>query len=164
MTKAEITYNSNKKELEKLEARLERRTKALAKAQAKAEKAGVANLSEYKIYVFAQEPELDGDGYYHFGTPVAAYDNPAATQMLNFAGQTGYRWIVLATVGEIGENEVVIEGIEKQETISMVKVDVVAGTNITADSDVFKYTATTDANKTEGNYTQKEYSENVVGL
>ena len=60
MTKAEITYNSNKKELEKLEARLERRTKALAKAQAKAEKAGVAEWSNEDRLKWLETVELDG--------------------------------------------------------------------------------------------------------
>ena len=43
MERIEISYNSNLKELEKLNARLERANKALAKKQAAAEKAGVAD-------------------------------------------------------------------------------------------------------------------------
>ena len=120
-----------------------------------AEKAGLENLSEYKIYVFAQEPQLDGDGYYHFGTSVMAEENPTITTTLDFAGKTGYHWIVLATVGEVNGDEVVIEGIEKQETISMVKVEVIPGENITADSPVFVM-------KDDRTYGQTIYTKDVV--
>ena len=53
MKRIEISYNSNLKELEKLNARLERANKALAKKQAAAEKAGVADWDgeQYRAWI-----------------------------------------------------------------------------------------------------------------
>lgn len=121
------------------------------------EKKGNLNLSEYKVYIYTTEPKLDQDNYYHFGTPAATFDNPAAATQLDFAGITGDCWVVLATVsGEVGEDEIIIEGIEKRETITNLQVEAVAGKNITATSDVFKYDS---ASKT---YPQLNCDYNIV--
>ena len=113
-----------------------------------AEKNTGSDFSDYKIYIFSVEPELDGDGYYHFDTPVVGYDNPAVNTPLSFANQTGYRWVVLATVGEVNEDEIKIEGIEKAETINMNKVNVISAENITAAD--FDLNANTHAQKEIG--------------
>ena len=59
MKRIEISYNSNLKELEKLNARLERANKALAKKQAAAEKAGVADWDgeQYRAWIATVETQ-----------------------------------------------------------------------------------------------------------
>ena len=118
------------------------------------QKKGDLILSEYDVYIYTEQPRLDQDGYYWFKTPFATFEDPATTTDLSFAGITGDCWVVLATVsGEIDENEMVIEGSAKRETITNLTVNVVAANNISA-NEFTDLDATTHA--------QHTFSTNVV--
>lgn len=60
MRRSEISYKAEIKELEKLQARLERNKKALDKAEAKAEKFGVKDMSHEEHYEWLQNVETEG--------------------------------------------------------------------------------------------------------
>ena len=103
----------------------------------------MTDISEYSVYVYNRGPS---EGYFY--TPIAdmTIAKPTEDSTLDFAGREGDHWIVLATA----------EGsAEKEETAIYVKVNVIPGTNITADDAVF-------AQKDDGTYSQTPYPTDVV--
>ena len=107
-----------------------------------AKKAGITNISEYSVYVYDRGPS---EGFFYNPITSMTITNPTEESELDFTGRTGYYWIVLATAEDSEEEE---------KTAISVKIEVVPGKNITADSDVFKYE--------NGKYGQKIYTEDVI--